>query len=345
MPQSIIHKSNQLKQNLSMKILSIRHLATVLALAHVVRAAPPDAKMIGEAFGFPPDQLVISDVLAQEKEIYSIQTSRESREGQAPPVRPEDLLAAYRITGRVKNTFFPVLLTVAKGGSFLAGDVLETIKQLEAYAVETEKSDGNKPSFGIFTTDSSSLGGIFLGKLLMPSRFQQESEPQLHMAIICELRFENEGVDVRMAQRKAFDGEVRHDLISAPGGETYFKAFGPREPYDESPRERASFDYKACFAALNRTLVENYFKDHPSPEPPAAERSAPTAVVKPPFDPLNPFNSSDPPQPATGQPAPAPTSAPASTPIPPLHRAVWAVLVVLATLAGWFVLKTRAKRE
>jgi hypothetical protein len=284
--------------------------------------------------------LVISDVLAQEKEIHSIQTSREAREGQAPPVRPEDLLAAYRITGKIKNTFFPVLLTVAKGGSFLAGDDLDIIKQLEDYAVETEKSDGRRPSFGIFTTDSSSLGGIYLGKLRMPSRFPQEREPQLHMAIICELRFEKEGVDVRMAQRKAFDGEASHDLIPVPGGETYFKAFGPREPYDESPLEPSSFDYKACFATLNRTLVENYFKDHPSPEPPAAERSAPSAVAKPPFDPLNPFNSSEPPQPATGQPAPAP----ASTPTPPVHRGVWAILAVIAALAGWFVLKARAKR-
>lgn len=298
--------------------------------------APPDLPIIGESFRFPPDQLILTETLKGERELHAVQTRKEEIKRMPPPVRPDNLVAAYQITGTAANTFFPLHLTVAKMGSFLTGDTLALLEKFEEGSVADQKPGGPRSPLGMFSVESASAGGIYLGAIRVPSPFEQDPRPHEKMAIICELRFEKENIDIRIARQ--LDLGHGEPLVPVAGGEHYFNTFGSPEPYDESPAKPSQIDYKACYAALARTLLDNYFKDHPSPEPATVTGSPGPILPHPPDIPgvtdkvVSQDSQSRPPQPPEHDPAPA-------TP-PASKRKLWiAGVLLLVALAAWGIRK------
>jgi len=211
--------------------------------------SPPNLQEVGRILGFPSSELIIENVTAKEKEIYWIPTNREKRSGDGVKMIPEKLSEVYRITGKTPSSFYPVLISIADEGMFLSKNIQEFLSAL-ASLPDASLAKGGRGPYGPLAIEGKGSGGIYLGKIRVPSRIKEMTEPQEKTAMISELRIPSQKIDIRIAFMAALDeGAV---LTSIPGGERYFESFSSREESIETP----NYNVSALFEALNSEVLK-----------------------------------------------------------------------------------------
>ena len=236
----------------------------LVAVAGHARGAFPDVEEIGRILGYPGAELVITDVTAQERRIYSLQSASEEEKGIAPPIGPEQIRSAYRITGRTPESFLPILITIADEGTFLGSEVREILDQLAAVS-RADLIKQNAGHLGPFELNDGSEGGLIFGKLRMPSPFEETEAPRHAMATITEVSHPRNGIDIRVAMQFALDQEGNVDLVEMPGGERYYAYFRDlRGPFETPSPGTPAFDWLAAFKGLNRVALMAYMADQES---------------------------------------------------------------------------------
>ena len=228
-------------------------------LLATVHGVPPDVADLGRVLWYPSSELIVEDVTQKEREIYSTPTNREKRNGLSPPIDPGKLISVYRITGKVPSSFYPILISVAKEGTFLSKKTQDIIEGLAA-SLDGPVVKGGRGPFGTFSLGDMGKGGLILGKIRVPSRVKEMTEPQEKTAIISELRLPGQRIDVRIAFMSALDeGSI---LTERKGGERYFESFASREEATENPR----YDLPQLFEALNKVAISAADADDQRPK-------------------------------------------------------------------------------
>jgi hypothetical protein len=209
-----------------------------------------DAQALALIFGYPADQLVITDATEVERQLYSIPT--------LPTIPPEDIYAAYRITGKTPATFFPLMITIAKQGTYLAEEHTDYMKMLDSLP-PAEKAKLKSGDLGPMTIEGLGAGGVRFGPMrTAPSA--NSAHPLGNSALIAELRMPEQKVDVRIAMSAVHDGKPGANLIKVPGGESYHAHFGQNRSAGQSfMPEAPKFDwakgYQALFAEVYRVVT------------------------------------------------------------------------------------------
>jgi hypothetical protein len=206
---------------------------------------PLDVVEIGQTLGYPSSELIVENVTATERRIYSLPTIVEHQKRQKPPVDPARIISAYRITSRVPSTFFPILVTIAEEGALLSEETRNLIGNLAALP-DRPVNKGGRGSLGHLAVDDQGAGGLFVAKVRVPSSTEGMEYPQHDMGTVSEVRFPAKGIDVRIAMIFNFE------LLPMKGGERYYERFGPPGELPATP----AFDWAEGFRALNRTVLK-----------------------------------------------------------------------------------------
>lgn len=219
----------------------------VYLLAHIfacVAGAAPDAKKLGDILGYPADGLTVQEITDEERNLWSMPTARE-RNRSAPLADPKTLVAAYKVTGRNPATFFAMRIWIGENGTFFNSESRQ-ILDIIATAPNELVTKGGKGPFGPRSFDALGEGGIYLGRIKVPSAIKEMQEPQDKAAIISVMHLPSEGVDVRIAIMAALEGGA--ELVPVAGGEKYYEAFRPSVDSERGPR----YDVAGLFRSLNQ---------------------------------------------------------------------------------------------
>lgn len=246
----------------------------IFLLAHIfacAAGAAPDAKTLGDILGYPEDDLTVQDITDEERNLWIIPTAKE-RNRSASLVDPKTLVAAYKVTGRVPATFFPMRIWIGEKGTFLNSEsrqILDTI----ATAPDGPVTKGGKGPFGPQSFDALGEGGIYLGRIKVPSAIKEMQEPQDKAAIISVMHLPSEGVDVKIAIMAALEGPT--ELVPVAGGEKYYEAFRPSMDGESGPR----YDVAGLFRSLNQLAsAESHTTAKPSQITPADQIQHPPST-------------------------------------------------------------------
>lgn len=185
--------------------------------------AIPSKEDLGAILGYPASEILITDVTSEERQVLELPSARERRAQNPKVLSGNQLVAAYYVRAKDPETFYPIIIFVAKEGTFLTEEVKKTLTDLSA-APDRPISKGGKGPLGDFKFIEASESGIYMGKVKRPSRDSAMSEPQERMAMVSVLRLATEPLDVRIAFMAALEKGVELKPIS--GGEQYFQNFG-----------------------------------------------------------------------------------------------------------------------
>jgi len=195
--------------------------------------AAPTAQQLGSVLGYPASELLVEDVTDAQRKLWAIPTGRERRQAVAMP-DSRSLLAAYQVTGKKAATFYPMLIWIGTEGTFYKPDI---VKLLEAIGRDEPKpgSKGGRGPFGPLSLAGIGKGGLYLGKIKVPSSIKERSDSQEDMAMISILHQESPGVDLRIALMANLEGG--NDLLPLPGGERYYETFRPSKDGETKPHD------------------------------------------------------------------------------------------------------------
>lgn len=218
-----------------------------MQLSICVAVAAPSAQRLGELLGYPDSEIIVENITEEERELWSIPTARERRQAAAMS-DPQSLIAAYRVSARSPTTFYPMFVWIGKKGAFQNS---ESQKTFDLIAEDEAKpvSQGGRGPFGPQSFKGLGKGGIYLGKIKVPSTIKEMLEPQVKSAMISILYLPSKGIDLRIAFMANLEGGA--DLIPLSGGEKYFEAFRPSKEGEREPR----YDVSALFNGLNQLVI------------------------------------------------------------------------------------------
>ena len=208
--------------------------------------ASPSPELLGSILGYPVSEIVVEDVTAQERETWSTPSAEERTSGTITSPPPQNLVVAYRVTGKDPRTFLPLTIWLAREGTFLTQEVKEMLEKLSQMD-DGPTERGGRGQFGPFTFDGADVAGIYLGKMKTPSRSVHMHEPKDRTALMAVFHLPESKLEMRMAFRAAPD---EGKLMPLPGGEAYFRSFGPSE--DSNDR---AWDLAGVFAGIGREVI------------------------------------------------------------------------------------------
>ncbi len=133
---------------------------------------------MSDILGYPESEIVVSDITEDEKELWTVPTIVERRDG-TPLISPDVLLAAYKIVGRKPSTFVPIQVWIVKEGTFLNDEVRHLLEQfsLERTILVVE---GGRGPFGPTSFIGLGEGGIYPGKVKGADVFQSRVLVPIH---------------------------------------------------------------------------------------------------------------------------------------------------------------------
>lgn len=215
---------------------------------HAVCAfAAPSAEQLGEILGYPANEIIVQDITDHEQKLWVTPTLRERRRA-TPLPDPQLLLSAYKVSGKKSSSFYSMLIWIGKEGAFHNAStqkILDLIASGEAKPV----IEGGREPFGPLTFGELGEGGIYLGKIKVPSTSQEMQVPQHETAMISILHLPSQSIDVRIAFVASLGGGA--DLTPLPGGEKYYEAFRPPKEGEVELR----YDIAGLFLALNQLIL------------------------------------------------------------------------------------------
>ena len=232
-------------------------------LGHTALATPL-AQNLGELLGYPGNEIVITNITDEERQLWSNPTAHERRQG-IPMPDPKTLIAAYKVNGRTASTFYPMLIWIGATGTFLNSSTQQTLDLITSGEAKPV-NQGGRGQFGSQSFEEIGKGGIYLGKIKLPSRNREMSEPQEKMALISILHQPTRNLDYRIALMPNLEGSV--DLIPMPGGERYFETFNQLNDDESEPR----YDVAKLFLNLNQLVDTEYSLTEQSPAPPPIQK-------------------------------------------------------------------------
>jgi len=206
--------------------------------------AAPTPQEIGIILGYPATEIIVQDITAEERVLWSTPTAKERRSAVQLP-DPASLIAAYKVLGRDHRTFFPMRIWLGHSGTFLNAQSRQLLDAIAADPTAPVNRGGKGPS-GVQSFGKLGVGGIYLGKVKVPSSTKEMTEPQEKAAMISLLHLESRDIDVRIALMAALEGEP--NLIPILGGEKYYEAFTASEEDRSEPR----YDVAGLFLSLNQ---------------------------------------------------------------------------------------------
>lgn len=216
----------------------------LLSLVRLCNAqTTPTPHEIGLIFGYPATEIIVQDITAEERVLWSTPTAKERRSAVQLPA-PSTLIAAYKVVGRDPRTFFPMRIWLGHTATFLNP---QSRKILDAIAADPSAPviRGGKGPFGAQSFGQLGDGGIYLGKVKVSSTTKEMTEPQEKAAMISVLHLASRDIDVRIALMAALEGEPNLNPIL--GGEKYYEAFTASEEDRSEPR----YDVAELFRRLN----------------------------------------------------------------------------------------------
>lgn len=209
--------------------------------------AAPSAQRLGKLLGYPENEIIVENITDEERELWSIPTARERRQA-APMSNPQSLIAAYKVSARNTTTFYPMFVWIGKKGAFQNSESQKTFDLIAADEAKPVSQGGRGP-FGPQSFKGLGSGGIYLGRIKVPSTIREMLEPQKKSAMISILYLPSKGIDLRIAFMANLEGGG--DLIPLSGGEKYFNAFRPSKEGETEPR----YDVVTLFSGLNQAVV------------------------------------------------------------------------------------------
>ncbi len=210
-----------------------------------------DNTVIGNALGYPHTQLVVTDVTEAERKLYTTTVEGEG-DGLRAHIEPDRILQSVRITSRIRQTFYPILVTVAKKGTFLSPQFRNLVEMLNAIPADERKKQGMK-HLGRFSIENVGAGGCVIASIRIPSSVKEMTEPFFGMSVVTELRLENESADIRVAMFLTLDEGGRVPLLKVDGGETYYATFNSTSGFEDSDPASGTktFDWNRGLTVLN----------------------------------------------------------------------------------------------
>jgi hypothetical protein len=215
------------------------------------------AEDIGKILGYPASELIITDVLDQEREIYSRPNMQEYEEKKNPPFGPGNLISCYRITGKTAYSFYPMLVTLAKSGTFVTVDFLKFSQNLSQFKTPLGQTE-NYSQLGDINFGTEGQGGLVLSEMRVPSKSTATRYPAADMATILAVNVPRLNVDIRIAIMAPMDGKGNAPLVLVLGGERYFGMFNSNSDLYEKAITKPPVDIVAIFKQINSSTLLVY---------------------------------------------------------------------------------------
>lgn len=215
----MIRNLNFMRSNL----LIVRFLMFLCFLKVGALHAALDVNKIGDALGFPADLLRIEEVTLSQREAYTTPTISENRDGKMPSINPDSIISVYRVTCVKSGAFYPLMITCSESGTLFDAKVQSKIN--ESGAIPDDANGGKLIGSTSFKNDG--VGGIYFGKVRVPSSTKEIRYPQMKPALIAEVRYASLKQDLQVAMFLALDGTS--NLEPVPGGDRYYELFAPSE--------------------------------------------------------------------------------------------------------------------
>lgn len=246
----------------------IIHISLLLSnLVGLALGDMPSLSEISKIVGYPADMLEVNDVTSSERKIYSLQTTVERQRGTVAPINPDSILFAYRITSKIPDSFYPILVTITSAGTLISPEGGFVEPRIELFIKGMSKipegplDEGGRGHFGLLDVPGFGHGGIAFGRVRTPSRIMAMESPGYSMGTIGFFTVPEVKLDIRVAIMSVLDNRVQ---ILAPmkNAELYFSYF--REPggaFDEPLPGGPKFQWVEGLAALGKIAVDSYVSD------------------------------------------------------------------------------------
>ncbi len=264
--------------------------------------SPVSLAALAAAFRFPVSELITQNVTEDDRKVN----------GNA-------VVSTYQISSKTPFAFYPVLITVAREGTFITNETRQVLNRLDSEP-EGLISKGGRGPLGNLPLGDDISGGLLIGEIRVSPTRQPFDRPEMRMAVFSTANIPSKQLDIRIAMLAAFQGGK--DLIMVPGGESYYQAFS--DPSDDKnyaePPPRPEFDVRGLFTVLTELVRKSPLVANAKGIDSSAKAAAPTT---------------SPPSTATPETSPLPTTRVAQTPTPTIEsRApVWPWGVGIAALA------------
>ncbi len=258
-------------------------LLTILFISASVVSAFADGQMLdlkrlAAALQFPYENLKVEDYLEAEKGMHAVVKVHNAFK-KFKPVAPENVLLAYKITSNEPYTFFPIIITVVKKGSYYTPEIVKLIEDTSR-APEVSYLQGGRLPFGDFAIRDQQKAFLYMREILLPAEPMQYDFdppgvtrmmggwPSLMPATISILQVENSDVEIKVSMQYTFpNGE---ELKKVAGGEVYhlnFSDLDSKEALTES-NDPSVIILPKLFKALNEVALDapalaQYRKDLP----------------------------------------------------------------------------------
>lgn len=203
-----------------------------------------DLAAIAKVFQFPANGLLMDDMRSKQDKTYAYRMARKG-EGYPDFIEPESIVASKWISGRLPNSFSPLMITIAKQGTFLSAKTQALIDDLE----KKKPSDPSVEQLGRFSLGPSITGVLYPGREWIPSDFTPNLRPGF--GIISEIRDTSRALDIRIAWVWTF---FASELLPVPGGEAYFAAYYANSN-GEGDAKAPPVDIMAVMKALNEQVL------------------------------------------------------------------------------------------
>ena len=267
---------------------------------------------IALAFHFPTNELVITDATRDSKLISN-----------------NSILHAYKITSKNPFAFYPVLISVAKEGTFVNEGSKLLLRQIDSLP-EGPVSSGGRGPLGSLPLSTGINGGIYFGEIAVPPPDEPFELSVSRMAMYSCANIPSKRVDVRVAVLATF---AEDKLVKISGGELYYRMFGTQDQTTGAV-EAISVDksLRAAFTSIDRAVYETLpaKNENIADAPTAAPQDAKTTLGMIPSD-AGPLRQTD----------------PAAEHIEPAKSSVrvwgWVLIVIVLFLTTALVWKQRKK--
>ncbi|NJR41739.1 MAG: hypothetical protein HC767_02790 [Akkermansiaceae bacterium] len=201
------------------------------------RAAEPpiNLQQVAKVLHFPEKHLILEDYLTAERSAYIHQNLDEWQNKKTIPFPPDHIYQAYRITSDIPHAFYPIIIAVAKKGSYQDEKFEQHIEEIEnsrklprpphgiyTFADAFGKISINHEIEGFFTLDEIRVPAIplLIEDTDPPKEVLVNNFPKTKPSNVVIFQIPNNDVEVRISQYTSFNRY--HELVKVDGGENYF---------------------------------------------------------------------------------------------------------------------------
>lgn len=225
-----------------------------------------DIKKLAEAFQFPHESLKVEDYTETEKQLNtSIRENSAFKEYGL--ITSENLILSYKITSTKPYTFYPLIVTVAKKGSYYTPEVLNSM-EVTGRLPEVSYLKGGRLPYGDFPITAKQKAFLCMGKIIIPdepveSNFDPPGVTRIvggwpieKPATISYLQVNNSDIEIKISLQYTFS--VPEELKKVEGGESYhqnFVDFDAREALIESS-DPSVIVLTKLFRVINEVALE-----------------------------------------------------------------------------------------